>query len=146
MAGQPGRSGGQNRKPTEVKRRLGNPGRRPLPATIVALQSVEHTEQVPVFGSGNEMVQYALDHGANVWIGASDAPTVDVARRLFDALLVATDPRDIVRLADALNRCLSRLGLDPTARAALGIAEVKARTKLEELRDRRESRAGRQGS
>ena len=33
--------------------------------------------------------------------------------------------------------CLSLLGLSPSDRARLGIAEVKARSKLEEMMDRR---------
>ncbi len=39
-----------------------------------------------------------------------------------------------------LGVCLSKLGLSPSDRSRLGVAEVKARSKLEELMDRRRTR------
>ena len=36
--------------------------------------------------------------------------------------------------------CLSQLGFDPTARARLGLAEVKAEDTLEKLKARRDKR------
>lgn len=142
MAGVAGRSGGQNRKPTELKRQLGNPGKRALPAPLVALPPVQRVSSIPQFESGEEFVQHILDNGGSTWIAPTDAMAVDLARRLYDRMLQADDPRIFIKIVEALSRCLSSLGLDPVARSRLGVAEVKARSKLEELRDRRRSRAG----
>lgn len=143
MAGQPGRSGGRNRKPTELKRLLGNPGKRALPAPMVALPPVVRVAAAPRFASGTEMVQHVLDSGASAWIGPTDAAALDMAARLYDAMLGEGDPLRLVRISEGLSRCLSQLGLTPTDRSRLGVAEVKARSKLEELRQKRAARGPR---
>ena len=60
------------------------------------------------------------------WI-ASDFSNRDVARRL-------------ATVEENLTKWLSLAGLTPSDRARLGVAEVKARTKLDELLDRQASR------
>lgn len=139
---------GRPPKPVELKRRLGNPGKRKL-ATALAVVPVD----IATIADG-PIVQALVDSGAAGWIGATDAPTVRLAQRLWDdmeALRSALDDQFDKKTHDAymatvkeLRSCLSMLGLSPSDRSRLGVAEVKARSKLEELMDRR--RAGRQGS
>lgn len=139
---------GRPPKPTELKRRLGNPGKRPL-GNAVALVALD----IPTVADG-PIVQALVDSGAAAWIGATDAPTVRLAQRLWDdmeALRSALDDEFDKKTHDAymatvkeLRSCLSMLGLSPSDRSRLGVAEVKARSKLEELMDRR--RAGRRDS
>ena len=93
------------------------------------------------------VIQGLVDAGAAPWIGATDTPTVRLAQRLWDdmeRLRIALDEefseatfrayRDIVK---ELRACLSLLGMTPSDRSRLGVAEVKARSRLEELMDRR---------
>jgi hypothetical protein len=103
--------------------------------------------------SGSEMLQAVLDSGASTWIGPTDEAAGEAFVRLWDdaarlraSLAHRFNPEKWKAYHDATKgyiACLSLLGLEPTARARLGVAEVKTRTKLEELRERRESRAGR---
>lgn len=137
---------GRPPKPIEQKRRLGNPGKRRLPVALVVLPAVDITEV-----ADGPIVTALVESGAAAWIGTTDMPTVRLAQRLWDdmerlrsALDVEwSEPafrayRDIIK---ELRACLSLLGLTPSDRSRLGVAEVKARSKLEELMDRR-ARAG----
>lgn len=154
---------GRPPKPTELKRRLGNPGKRSLPAPLVVLPATVTVDQVPTFDDGRAFVQRMLDAGADRWVGATDAGAVTMALQLWDdrdrarrEWQAAPGSVDLFRIYDDLNKrlmaCLSTLGLDPVARARLGVAEVKVRTKLEDLAERRaraaagSSRGGRQPS
>lgn len=98
------------------------------------------------------VIQGLVDSGAAPWISATDIPTVRLAQRLWDdmeRLRTALDDefsdstfrayRDVIK---ELRACLSLLGMSPSDRSRLGVAEVKARSRLEELMDRR----GRRGS
>ena len=136
---------GRPPKPIEQKRRLGNPGKRPLRAlTVIPAVAITEVADGPI-------VTALVESGAAAWIGATDMPTVRLAQRLWDdmerlrsALDVEwSEPafrayRDVVK---ELRACLSLLGLSPSDRSRLGVAEVKARSRLEELMDRR-ARAG----
>jgi hypothetical protein len=143
---------GRPPKPVEQKRRLGNPGKRKLPAPMTVLPSVSQASQMEQFGSGLEMLQRVLDDGARVWIGPTDQPVAELARQLWDDRQTAREHWLASRNSDAfrayddltkrLTTCLSSLGLTPSDRSRLGVAEVKARSKMEELRERRERRAG----
>lgn len=136
---------GRPPKPVELKKRLGNPGKRAM-NSLAVLPAVD----IATIADG-PIVQALVDSGAAGWIGATDAPTVRLAQRLWDdmeALRSALDDQFDKKTHDAymatvkeLRSCLSMLGLSPSDRSRLGVAEVKARSKLEELMDRR--RAGR---
>ena len=88
-----------------------------------------------------------VESGAASWIGTTDIPTVRLAQRLWDdaeALRAALDDEftkdahtAYINTVKELRACLSLLGLSPSDRSRLGVAEVKARSKLEELMDRR---------
>lgn len=93
------------------------------------------------------IVTALVESGATPWIAQSDMPTVRLAQRLWDdmerlrsALDDEFDPKThtaYMATVKELGTCLSKLGLSPSDRSRLGVAEVKARSKLEELMDRR---------
>lgn len=163
----PARNGaGRPRTPREVKRKRGT--LRPARdggAMITVLPSVERAPQ-PRQQSGLDMLQEALDGGAKTWIGPTDLAAMEIARQVWEdrerarllwiAQLAPAPESDKIawhdeklfnayaKLTERLIQCLSALGLDPTARARLGIAEVKRQTTLDRLQDKRATRkAGR---
>jgi hypothetical protein len=99
--------------------------------------------------------------GQQLWNGAwakaitwlspdTDSRQVEEAARLADNLAAArtrymatTDPSDaraLVALSKQFTEALSALGFNPTARARLGVAEVKRVSALEELVAKRQRR------
>jgi hypothetical protein len=132
---------GRPPKPTEEKRRLGNPGGRaltpagaelavvpPLPATLA--------DQTPA-----EALEKVMQRGVH-WLAETDGPAVALLRELLEErgeLKAAIDAgvgdrkalRDVDKQAIAL---LAQLGFDPASRSRLGLAEVKAASKLEGIR------------
>lgn len=139
-------------KPLELKRALGNPGKRPLPDPVIVLPAVVTAPAVPRYGSGADLMQAVLDAGASAWIGPTDVAASRLMD-LYDDLLLARamwrdsgsdrDAKAYIALSKEVTSCLSALGLDPTARGRLGLAQVKTRSKLEEMRQRRASQGGR---
>ena len=131
--------------PIEVKRRRGTLRADRTPATLTVLPPV--TDEQLGRGSVAESLRTI---GANAWIAETDLPTVRLAQQLADdaeRLRAALDDafsKDVFMAYNAtlreLRACLSLLGLSPTDRSRLGVAEVKARSKLEELMDRRAGR------
>lgn len=136
---------GRPRKPVELKRKLGNPGKRPLPAPVTILPAVASADL-----GGGPVAELLRVAGAAVWIGPTDLPIVKHAERLLSDIvrvrsaLDAEFSKDAANLYVALNkeyvRCLSLLGLSPADRTRLGVAEVKARSALEEMLDRQAGR------
>lgn len=145
--------------PTEKKRLLGNPGKRALPAKTIALAPVV---VMPRSAPSDDIVSAILETGASAWISEPDRLVLlETLRDLWDerrALRRAADdlppewvlgryvPAVLTRLEKvekSILECVSMLGLSPTDRARLGVAEVKARSKLEEMRERRSRMAGR---
>ena len=141
--------------PLETKRLRGTlRADRTLPHDITAIAPVVIVpSKLGDERTGVEMLQRILDDGASTWIGPTDMAMAEAFVRLWDD---AANLR--AKLARRFNRdtwnayrdatkgyisCLSALGLDPSARGRLGVAEVRKQSKLEELRERRESRAGR---
>lgn len=136
---------GRPRLPDEVKRRRGTlqPSRTVGTLAVVPQVDIERIVDGPI-------VQGLVDAGATPWIAESDTPTVRLAQRLWDdmerlraALDDTFDPKvhaAYMATVKELGVCLSKLGLSPSDRSRLGVAEVKARSKLEELMDRRQRR------
>lgn len=154
IAGRPsGRPvGGGGRKPTEQKRRIGNPGKRPLPdrATLVALPgAVEPPEPArPLDNAGRELWHRVWTAGA-VWLAERiDAETVlilcehvDEREALRRVVLRDGSWRDraALRALDAqIMSCLSLLGFNPVDRSRLGVAEVQAPNRIERLLAKRQ--------
>ena len=145
---------GRPRKPIEQKRKTGNPGQRPLPDSrnVIALPQVNGDAPLHLSDAGQKMW---LDVRAMApWIANTDAKLlIELCEKMdkkyeLKEKLAATDyvlytdkgyayanplfgmlntvENDIVKL-------LSLLGLTPTDRSKLGVAEVKAKGKLEAL-------------
>lgn len=144
---------GRPPKPVEVKRRAGNPGRRPLPdpAQVIALPMADGVPEVPLdFGLDAARMWERAWGSAIHWLSPdSDMEAVEQACRLVDDVAIAReryratrdpgDLRGLVSVQKLLHEALSCLGFDPTARSRLGLAEVKRASKLDELRARRTS-------
>ena len=137
---------GRKPKPTEQKRRTGNPGKRALPGggQLAAVPAItpDATERTP-----EDALAEVLDAGVH-WIASTDAPAVALLRDALDHLAeLREDPkaevRDLIALRKQVSDLLSQLGFDPTARARLGLAEVKAQSKLAELEERKSKQHGR---
>ena len=69
----------------------------------------------------------AIEHAART------ADNLAVARRRYMATTEPADARAVTNLSAEFSKALARLGFDPTARSALGVAEVKAQSTLERM-------------
>jgi hypothetical protein len=141
-------------KPVEVKRKLGNPGKQVLPKNTMALSIIleipEPSRQL--FEAGREMWDRVWSMGQN-WI----SPQTDIELLLMTCELIDErvrlrtqvwngegdwhDRKALRDLERNMVNNLSLLGFTPTDRSRLGVAEVKARSKLEELRAKRDERS-----
>lgn len=133
---------GRPPKPLEQKRRTGNPGKRPLPAlaNIAAVPAID--AELHDLSTGDAMDR-VLEAGVT-WIASTDAPKVSLLREAiedYERLRAgAPTPKDLRDARQEVGRLMSELGFDPTARARLGLAEVKAQSKLDEMKARRDAR------
>lgn len=140
MAGPAKGTGGRPRKPVEQKRRTGNPGNRALP------KSSELVAVAPVSGSLDEItVEQALERSLSAgqaWLAESDAVAVVMLREALEhfADLKAdpkTKPADIQKALGQAMAFAGQCGFTPATRSAMGLAEVKAASKMEALRAQR---------
>ena len=145
---------GRPAKPTEIKRKLGNPGRRPLPDTSV-VQYLEPIVSVPeparpLLKYGKEFWDKVWGSGLS-WISANtDAELLLMTCELVDErwnlrvrVMQSNDWRErraLRELDDRIIRNLSLLGFTPADRSKLGVAEVKAISKMEQLKRRANER------
>jgi len=145
---------GRPAKPTEIKRKLGNPGRRPLPDTSV-VQYLEPVVSVP--DPARPLLKYGKEFWDKVWgsglswISANtDAELLLMTSELVDErwnlrvrVMQSNDWRErraLRELDDRIIRNLSLLGFTPADRSKLGVAEVKAISKMEQLKRRANER------
>jgi phage terminase small subunit len=150
---------GRPPKPLEQKRRTGrSPGRdtggRKLPesSNVVALPPAAGVPAYPAdLGLAGKRLWDRAWNAALTWIApGTDAEQIEEAARIADDLAAArtryratTDPSDaraLVALSKQFTDALSALGFNPTARARLGVAEVKRVSALEELVAKRQRR------
>ena len=140
-------------KPIELKRALGNPGKQKLPdinATIsLSSGRVEPHQQLD--NSGLMLWNRVFNQG-QTWISPqSDVELLLLTCKQLDRQTVlegmfAADPTDfhvarqLLELENAIVRNLSLLGLTVDARSKLGLAEIKAESKLEALKRRQAER------
>jgi hypothetical protein len=148
---------GRPSKPIEQKRLLGNPGKRAMPDenSVVLLQQVEETPEPP-----RPLLKYGHDLWDRVWgMGAtwvSDRTDLELLTMTCEMVderwnlrvkVMQTDDATMRRGLRELDRQivsnLSLLGFTPSDRSRLGVAEVKAKSKLEELMERRATRSER---
>lgn len=140
-------------KPVEIKRKLGNPGKGVLPKNTMALIPIDGIPEPPrqLFEAGLEMWNRIWSMG-QLWI----SPQIDIELLLMTCELIDErvrlrtfvwngegdwhDRKALRDLEKNLVNNLSLLGFTPTDRSRLGVAEVKAKSKLEELKMKREQR------
>ena len=140
-------------KPIEMKRKLGNPGKRAMPGEGSLMQ---------IDGGYREPLRPLGEAGMQLWAEVFEAGGLWISQKTDTQLLQMVcellDRREILReefLADPTDRkvnmslletekliqtSLSLLGFTPSDRSKLGLAEVKAKSKLEELMERRANR------
>jgi hypothetical protein len=145
---------GRPAKPTEIKRKLGNPGRRPLPDAGI-VQYLEPVVSVP--DPARPLLKYGREFWDKVWgsglswISANtDAELLLMTCELVDErwnlrvrVMQSNDWRErraLREIDDRIIRNLSLLGFTPADRSKLGVAEVKAISKMEALKRRQDAR------
>jgi len=145
---------GRPSKPIEQKRLLGNPGKRAMPDenSVVLLQQVEETPEPPrpLLKYGQALWDRVWAMGLT-WVSAStDLELLTMTCEMVDerwnlrVKVMQTDDAKLRRGLRELDRQivsnLSLLGFSPSDRSRLGVAEVKAKSRLEELMERRAAR------
>jgi signal peptidase I len=138
---------GRPSKPIEQKRMLGNPGKRALPKPgeiIVLEQSWDIPEPPrPLLKYGQELWDRVWSMGA-AWVSQkTDIELLMMTCEMIDerwnlrVKVMQTDDSRMRRGLRELDRQivsnLSLLGFTPSDRSRLGVAEVKAMSKLDEL-------------
>jgi hypothetical protein len=146
---------GRPPKPVEVKRRTGNPGKRPLPdqatVTILPGAAAPPEPQRPLGPSGHDLWDRIWKSGAT-WLAARvDAEAVllvcermDERAALRFRVLKDGDWREragLRALEAQIDGSLSSLGFTPVDRSRLGVAEVKPASRIESLLARRNGTA-----
>jgi hypothetical protein len=140
---------GRPPKPLEQKRLLGNPGQRPLPpeTTTIALDG-GYVQPLRPLGDAGRNLWDAIYLKAGLWISnRTDTEFLQMVceqqdRRIWLMERIQSDPdnwrlmRQLHDLEVMISNNMGRLGLTPADRTKLGYAEVKRRSKLEELQDR----------
>jgi phage terminase small subunit len=141
-------------KPNELKRKQGNPGKRPLPAiaSVIALPMAPEapTPPRPLGQEGLKLWNRIWDHG-KTWISPTSdielvtllCESMDERTQLRLTVLRGSDWRDRVALRSLesqLVSMLSALGLNPVDRTRLGVAEVQRVSALDQLLAKRQNR------
>ena len=136
-------------KPLEQKRLLGNPGRRPLPSPseTIALEAGWVEPLRPLQEAGTQLWDSVFREG-ELWVSRrTDIHLLQVTceqldRRAYLNELWRSNPTDknlLMRIAEIeklVSSNLGVLGFTPSDRSRLGLAEIKAKSKLQELMDK----------
>ena len=142
---------GRPAKPIEQKRLLGNPGKRALPDedSVILLERAEEIPEPtrPLLKYGQELWDRIWGMGATWVSDKTDIELLMMTCEMIDErwnLRVKVMQNDDPRMRRGLRELdrqivsnLSLLGFTPSDRARLGVAEIKAKSKLEELMERR---------
>ncbi len=137
-------------KPAELKRQLGNPGKRALPTPAAYVEGGYMEPPRPLEFAGKQLWNSAMTTGQS-WIARnSDTQLLLMTCEQMDrrtdliAKIQETDEWRLYRALHDLEKMISSnlalLGFTPTDRTRLGLAEVKTASKLEELMARKEQR------
>ena len=140
---------GRPAKPVEQKRLIGNPGKRPLPAesATIALPG-GYTDPLRPLGDAGQKLWDSIYAKGELWISSrTDTEFLQMVceqqdRRLWLMERAQADPenwrlfRQLHDLEVMIANNMGRLGLTPADRTKLGYAEVKARSKLEQLQEK----------
>lgn len=146
--------------PAERKRKLGNPGQRPMPDldSVHAVAPVTESAPAHLGDAGQEMYRRITSGAA--WLAETDKPTLELLCEKVDRreamkaqlstmeLVLFTDkayayPNPLVGMLSTIEteiaKLFSALGLTPTDRTRMGLAEVKARNAFEDFLAKRAS-------
>lgn len=162
-----GRPDGRPAKPVEVKRALGNPGKRPLPVAPMPYEGLDNVKDIPeppVLGIDGLALWNQIWTAGKSWL----APEAD--RHIVTLLCQNHDEIEDIRRAIAIGEVprfyklpngsfvshplvtqlsqlrtqstawLAALGFSPADRTRLGLAEVRQSESLDELERRRNER------
>lgn len=147
--------------PTERKRKLGNPGKRALPALegVVTMTPVAAAVPAHLGEAGADLWRHVT--ASAVWLAETDKPTLallcekvdrreDFRERLDrDEPVLYTDKgyayaHPLVGMLSTIETEIAKLfgaiGLTPTDRTRMGLAEVKAKNAFEEMMAKRRER------
>ena len=140
-------------KPLEQKRVLGNPGRRPLPDSAVTVSlPAGRVEPHQPLGWAGMLLWDRVFHTGQTWVSPlSDVELLLLTCKQLDRQVVLESQfvekpddfhihRQLLDLEAAIVSNLGKLGLTVDARSKLGLAEIKAESKMEQLRRRQEER------
>jgi len=145
---------GRPPKPIEVKRKLGNPGGRKLP-NQGQIQMFEPVSTLPE--PARPLLKYGREFWDKVWLNGLQWISVNTDSELLLMTCELVDERWNLRvrvmqsndwrerralreLDDRIIRNLSLMGFTPADRSRLGVAEVKAISKMEALKRRADER------
>lgn len=146
---------GPSKQPTEKKRALGNPGQKALPDldNVVALRPLQDAVPMRPLGSAGQRMwdHYIVEAGR--WLAPSDLDLFTHYCEAADEFLLLKQkwvraeqerPDDdhwrlrvqVEKARDAVIKLADRLGFAPSARAELGVAEVRAREGMIDILNR----------
>ena len=145
---------GRPSKPVEVKRKLGNPGQRRLPDQS-QIQMFEPVVSIPE--PYRPLLKYGREFWDKVWLNGlqwisvnTDSELLLMTCELIDErwnlrvrVMQSNDWRERRALRELDSRIISNLslmGFTPADRSKLGVAEVKAISKMEALKRRANER------
>jgi hypothetical protein len=145
---------GRPSKPIEVKRKLGNPGQRRLPNQS-EIQMFDPVVSVPE--PSRPLLKYGREFWDKVWLNGlqwisvnTDSELLLMTCELIDErwnlrvrVMQSNDWRERRALRELDSRLISNLslmGFTPADRSKLGVAEVKAISKMEALKRRQVER------
>jgi hypothetical protein len=140
-------------KPLEVKRILGNPGKRALPSSdaTIGLFAGKVEPHQPLEWAGQLLWDRVFGVG-QTWISPqTDVELLLITCKQLDRQIVlermfVEKPEDfhihrqLLDLENTIVANLGKLGLTVDARSKLGLAEIKAESKMEQLRRRQQER------
>jgi len=137
-------------KPIEMKRKLGNPGKRAIPGegSLMEIEGGFREPLRPLGEAGYQLWTEVFEVGG-LWISQkTDTQLLQMVCELLDRREILreeflADPTErkvnmsLLETEKLIQTSLSLLGFTPSDRARLGLAEVKRTSKLEELMERR---------
>mgnify|MGYP000638558797 CR=1 FL=1 len=137
-------------KPIELKKQLGNPGKRAMPKPLEYVEGGYVAPARPLDFAGMQLWNAAMTTGGN-WIARnSDTQLLLLVCEQMDrrtdliAKIEETQEWRLYRALHDLEKMISTnlglLGFTPADRTKMGVAEVKVASKLEQLMERKANR------
>lgn len=136
--------------PLEMKRKLGNPGKRnlPTPAETLDVKGGYVEPHQPLDWAGMQLWNRVYEMG-QTWVARTDVEALMIVCKQLDRQvelegLRQQDPTDfhllrqLLELEKAIMSGLGQLGFTVDSRSRLGLAEIKAQSMFEKLMSERE--------